>query len=284
MTDEFQQAIEAIRAGDKEKGYRLLARVIKADPKGRDTETAWLWMTAVVTDPEKKRQCLERVLQINPDNSQAKKGLAALEVSEQVLSESALLPTPKPTPLSASKASTPDSAEETVRLTKQCHYCAEIISISMEVCPACGWSLPTGPPKLEALAIEVSDQEIIQEYIDIQLEEGWQLASQTASSVKMKKAKRWNKMLLLLGGVFLIVWGAGLIFWLLALIDYWRKSDETINVTVDEIRAELNRTSGGVLEKRPDSLEKSATVDEEYAMRYKLAAVTIKNPKENPTG
>ncbi len=82
MNNALQQAIAAIKAGDKKSGYRLLADVIKADPRGRDAEMAWLWMTAVVATPQKKRQCLETVLLLNPQNEMAQKGLAQLSVSE----------------------------------------------------------------------------------------------------------------------------------------------------------------------------------------------------------
>lgn len=76
MNDKLQEAITAIKSGDKVTGQQLLAQVIKAEPKN---ETAWLWMTTVTDDPEKKRYCLKTVLQINPNNQMAQKGLASLK-------------------------------------------------------------------------------------------------------------------------------------------------------------------------------------------------------------
>lgn len=73
--DPLQTAIQAIKAGDRETGKRLLAQVIHSTPQN---ELAWLWMSGVVDSDDLRRQCLERVLSINPGNTLAKRGLAAL--------------------------------------------------------------------------------------------------------------------------------------------------------------------------------------------------------------
>ena len=75
MTDKLQEAISAIKAGDKAIGQQLLIDVLKADEK---SEAAWLWMAATFDDSEKRRRCLETVLQINPDSEPAKRGLGQL--------------------------------------------------------------------------------------------------------------------------------------------------------------------------------------------------------------
>jgi hypothetical protein len=71
----LRRAIAAIKAGDKAAGRRLLAEVIRSDPRN---EAAWLWMSAVLDSDEQRRTCLERVLAINPDNPTARRGLARL--------------------------------------------------------------------------------------------------------------------------------------------------------------------------------------------------------------
>lgn len=76
MPTQLQQAIAAVKAGDKSTGQRLLAEVLKAEP---GNETAWLWLATVLDDPEKKKQCLRQVLQIDPHHPAARKGLAQLE-------------------------------------------------------------------------------------------------------------------------------------------------------------------------------------------------------------
>jgi hypothetical protein len=70
-----QEAIAAIQAGDKQTGRQKLIRVVRSDPR---SETAWLWLAETVDDPDKKRECLERVLSINPDNQHARQALSRL--------------------------------------------------------------------------------------------------------------------------------------------------------------------------------------------------------------
>lgn len=76
MPDKFQQAIIAIKSGEKETGHRLLLDIIKADP---NNEIAWLWMTQTVNSDNDRLKCLQRVLKINPNNEAAQRGLAILQ-------------------------------------------------------------------------------------------------------------------------------------------------------------------------------------------------------------
>ena len=77
MTDYLQQAIDAIKAGDKATGKQLLIdEVLRINPRN---EQAWLWMTQVVEADEDRINYLRHVLKINPNNEAAKRGLAALE-------------------------------------------------------------------------------------------------------------------------------------------------------------------------------------------------------------
>ena len=75
MSDSLQQAIAAIKAGDKETGQQLLAQVISADPQN---EAAWVWLATVVDDPQRQRECLHKVLKMNPNNEIARRSLAEL--------------------------------------------------------------------------------------------------------------------------------------------------------------------------------------------------------------
>jgi hypothetical protein len=71
----LRSAREAIKQGDKVAGRRLLGQAIGINPH---SETAWLWLSAIVDDPGRERECLERVLQINPDNAVAQHHLERL--------------------------------------------------------------------------------------------------------------------------------------------------------------------------------------------------------------
>ncbi len=82
MSETLQRAITEVRSGDKEIGQRLLAEVIRNDPRN---ETAWLWMSSAIDSDERRRYCLQRVLALNPQNQTARQRLETLghkQVSE----------------------------------------------------------------------------------------------------------------------------------------------------------------------------------------------------------
>jgi hypothetical protein len=70
--NKLDEAIAVIKAGDIERGRRLLVEVLDEDPRNAK---AWLWMSGVVSDPERRRQSLLAVLEIEPDNEIARRGL-----------------------------------------------------------------------------------------------------------------------------------------------------------------------------------------------------------------
>ncbi|MCL4297894.1 MAG: hypothetical protein KJ077_19280 [Anaerolineae bacterium] len=71
----LDDAIQAIRMGDKEEGRRLLEEMLETD---EGNENVWLWLTAVVDTDEDREVCLENVLALNPNNSVAQQSIAAL--------------------------------------------------------------------------------------------------------------------------------------------------------------------------------------------------------------
>lgn len=72
----LDDAIQAIRMGDKEEGRRLLEEILETDEGNEDV---WLWLTTVVDSDEDREVCLENVLAINPNNAIAQKNLNALK-------------------------------------------------------------------------------------------------------------------------------------------------------------------------------------------------------------
>jgi hypothetical protein len=72
----LQKGMKAARRGHKEPARKLLSQVVQADPAN---EQGWLWLARVVDQPEQQQKCLERVLQINPQNQWAAEQLQALQ-------------------------------------------------------------------------------------------------------------------------------------------------------------------------------------------------------------
>lgn len=97
MNPAIQQAISAIKTGERQKAYRLLAQVIQDDPHGTDSEAAWILMSSVVRDPRHKRQSLEAALAINPNSKVAKQRLIALEQATNVDKPTGVIE-PRPVP------------------------------------------------------------------------------------------------------------------------------------------------------------------------------------------
>ncbi len=71
----LQQGIALAKAGRHEEARELLLQVIDQDERN---ETAWLWISGVVDNDEDRGIALENVLQINPNNEWAKRGLQIL--------------------------------------------------------------------------------------------------------------------------------------------------------------------------------------------------------------
>jgi hypothetical protein len=73
----LQQAIALIESGDQEGGQKLLFEIISSDP---DNEAAWLRLVSVVPS-DQRIFCLEKALNINPNNVQAQEYLEQLKAS-----------------------------------------------------------------------------------------------------------------------------------------------------------------------------------------------------------
>jgi ribosomal protein L40E len=135
MNDKLQQAVAAIKAGDRAAGQRLLVDVLKAD---QNNEAAWLWMSVTMDDAEKKRYCLKTALEINPASEVAKRGLAQLEPAIE---------------LPAFESPIPAIASGAVTKTKTCPWCKSEIPVSAVACRNCGKDLP-GSPIAKAQAMQ----------------------------------------------------------------------------------------------------------------------------------
>src|SRR5437763_11066294 len=71
---------QAATSGQKDLAREYLGRVVQADPRN---EEAWLWLSGVANSLPMMKTCLERVLTLNPNNAQAREGMAWVQQREQ---------------------------------------------------------------------------------------------------------------------------------------------------------------------------------------------------------
>ncbi len=71
----LQEAIDAIRQGQRRRARDLLTRLLRVDQSNPEY---WLWMSAVVDSLKERKYCLEMVLRLDPDNRQAHNGLVMM--------------------------------------------------------------------------------------------------------------------------------------------------------------------------------------------------------------
>lgn len=71
----FQEARDAIAQGQRSRACDLLTRLLRID---QNNPTYWLWMSSVVESTREQIYCLENVLQLEPDNIAARRGMILL--------------------------------------------------------------------------------------------------------------------------------------------------------------------------------------------------------------
>lgn len=103
----LQLGIEAARAGDKAEARELFRLVTREKP---DNAQGWLWLAGVAEDREEKRTALENVMQLDPKNDLARKGLAAMGAATAgaVSTQGAAAKQPAATPVTS--AAEPEAA------------------------------------------------------------------------------------------------------------------------------------------------------------------------------
>ncbi len=142
----LREGIAAARAGENARARDLLLQVIARD---EENETAWLWLSGVVDDPEERQICLENVLTLNPDNRAARAGLRHLAEGDRAASEEPATRPPAP-PLPSPRpvlAAIPDETTEPPPRPSSaaveidpfgCPYCAGSIREDEPRCAHCG--------------------------------------------------------------------------------------------------------------------------------------------------
>src|SRR5258707_9415390 len=76
MPDEmFDEAVQALKDGQRQRAKDLLTRLIKVDQSKPDY---WLWMSAAVEAEKEQVFCLQNVLKLDPNSVPARRGLVVL--------------------------------------------------------------------------------------------------------------------------------------------------------------------------------------------------------------
>ncbi len=94
----LQLGIEAAREGNREEARNLFSLLTRQEP---NNVQGWLWLAGVADDADERRGALERVVELDPNNEMARRGLQAMGVSPTARSQAA---TPAETPDEAASA------------------------------------------------------------------------------------------------------------------------------------------------------------------------------------
>ncbi|MCC6616741.1 MAG: tetratricopeptide repeat protein [Anaerolineae bacterium] len=98
------QGINAAKAGQKDLARQLLQQSIRIEPRN---EAAWLWLASVARDPRERLFCLQKILEINPENEQAIKALRMMEAQS---AEAPQAPAPAQTAAPKTESAPPPKA------------------------------------------------------------------------------------------------------------------------------------------------------------------------------
>ena len=71
----FQDAVDALRRGDKPRAKELITLLLKTD---QNNPTYWVWLSAAVDNSKERIYCLQTALKLDPENGTAKRGLILL--------------------------------------------------------------------------------------------------------------------------------------------------------------------------------------------------------------
>ena len=71
----FQEAVEALRAGNKTKARELFTGLVKTD---QSNVTYWIWLSGSMETTKERVYCLQTAFKLDPNNATAKRGLIML--------------------------------------------------------------------------------------------------------------------------------------------------------------------------------------------------------------
>ena len=129
----LQLGIEEARNGNREAARNLFELLTRQEP---DNAQGWLWLAGVADGPDQRREALQRVIALEPENEMARKGLQAMGVnpSAEPVAAPVAAPAAPATSLRAEDASPKFAPPNGAASTEQPTTSIETISIlSMEL-------------------------------------------------------------------------------------------------------------------------------------------------------
>jgi tetratricopeptide (TPR) repeat protein len=96
--DNLRAGIAAAKSGDLERARGYLARAVRENPS---SEEGWLWLGKCLEDKQQRKYCYEKVLQLNPQNREARNELDRLFPAQETETSTpvkATLPKTPPVP------------------------------------------------------------------------------------------------------------------------------------------------------------------------------------------
>lgn len=129
--DPVQQGLAAARVGDMEDARRLLQDATRQTP---DNVAAWLALAGVVETLAEKEACFNKVLVLDPDNAEAKAGLARLQ---QKKANQSTNQTPEPA-IEADSGLAYCYRHPQIQTGLRCNRC------NKPICPKCARRTPVG--------------------------------------------------------------------------------------------------------------------------------------------
>jgi hypothetical protein len=120
----LQLGIDAAREGNREEARNLFSLLTRQEP---DNVQAWLWLAGVAEGPEQRRAALERVIELDPDNEMAIKGLQAMGVPLPKRGNERAPAAPPPTPAPAAPPPAPEApAKPAAAMSAEEQFAAEL--------------------------------------------------------------------------------------------------------------------------------------------------------------
>src|SRR5262245_28000469 len=129
-----EQGIAAFKAKNKEQARQLLSQAVQQNP---NDEQAWYYLAAAVDDLAQRKMCLERVLAINPNNTNARQ---VLDKTNAQLGAAGAPASPPP----AAQRAVPDVAPQPMRQPDSSGPAA--VAVELPPAPTTGFKLPVNIP------------------------------------------------------------------------------------------------------------------------------------------